>query len=280
MTKQIHHSSMSKRSGNPIMKQPFNLFAGVLLVVYVAALATEGTASAEEPKFRAVAFYNTKVEKSHVQFATDALEFYAKLAADKNFVFDSTTDWNNLNADYLSRYQVVLWLNDSAHSKEQRAAFEQYMEHGGAWLGFHVSGYNDKTTQWPWFVQFLGGAVFYSNNWPVGPEKVKLSVDTNDHPVTRRLPKSYDAPPNEFYQWIPSPRLSSDVQVLVTLDPSNFPLGKKVVLTGGDVPVVWTNTKYKMVYTVLGHGDESGVFSSPIQNRMFEDALLWLHEKK
>jgi uncharacterized protein len=264
-----------------VMKQSFNLLIGaILLAVQVATSTTRGTASAEEPTFRAIAFYNTKGEKPHVQFATDALAFYRKLAADKNFVFDSTTDWNNINADYLANYQVVLWLNDSAHSKEQRAAFEQYMEHGGAWLGFHVSGYNDKGTKWPWFVQFLGGAVFHSNNWPVGPDKVKLAVDTNDHPVTRRLPKFYDAPPNEFYQWEPSPRLNSDVQILVTLDPSNFPLGKKDVLTGGDVPVVWTNTKYKMVYMVLGHGDQSGVFSSTTQNMMFEDALLWLGEKK
>src|SRR5215471_7727369 len=153
------------------MKQSIKLVAG-FLAVYVAMFASRGMASAEEPKFRAVAFYNTKVEKAHVRFATDAIAFYEKLAAEKNFVFDSTDDWNNLKTDFLARYQVVLWLNDSAHSQEQRSAFEQYMEHGGAWLGFHVSGYNDKDTKWPWFVQFLGGAVFYSNNWPVGPDKV------------------------------------------------------------------------------------------------------------
>lgn len=126
----------------------------------------------------------------------------------------------------------------------------------------------------------MGGAVFNNNNWPVGPGRVKLRVDTNDHPVTRRLPKSYDAPANEFYQWIPSPRLNKDVTVLLTLDPSNYPLGKKDVLSEGDTPVVWTNTKYKMVYIVMGHGDASGIFSSPTQNLMMEDALLWLGEKQ
>ena len=237
-------------------------------------------ARGEDPNFKALAFYNLKVEQAHVQFAKDALAFYSQIASDKNFTFDSTTDWSNLNADNLAKYQVILWLDDSPHSQEQRAAFQDYMEHGGGWLGFHVAGYNDKDTKWPWFVQFLGGAVFHSNNWPVGPDTVKLTVDTNAHPVTRRLPKSYDAPPNEFYQWDPSPRLNQHVQVLVTLDPSNFPLGKKDILTGGDIPVVWTNTKYRMVYMVMGHGDKSGIFSSPIQNMMYEDALLWLGEKK
>ena len=124
----------------------------------------------------------------------------------------------------------------------------------------------------------MGGAVFNSNNWPLEPGTVKLTVDTNDHPVRRRLPKSFDAPPNEFYQWKPSPRLSENVQVLLTLDPSNYPLGKKVALSEGDIPVVWTNTKYRMVYMVMGHGDEKGVFASPTQNMLFEDALLWLGE--
>jgi uncharacterized protein len=238
-----------------------------------------GIAHGEETNFRAIAFYRTTVERAHVQFAEDAISFYGKLAAEKHFAFESTTDWSAMNEENLAKYQVVLCLNDSPHAKEQQAAFQNYMEHGGAWLGFHVSGYNDKNTKWTWFVQFLGGAVFHSNNWPLEPGKIKLIVDTNDHPVTRRLPKTYDAPPNEFYQWEPSPRLNKDVQVLVTLDPSNYPLGKKVVLSSGDIPVVWTNTKYHMVYMVMGHGDESGIFSSPIQNMLFEDALLWLGEK-
>ena len=249
--------------------------ANIFVLVFVAA-----TVRGEDATFRAIAFYRTTVERAHVQFAEDAVAFYGKLAAEKHFTFESTTDWSEMNAENLAKYQVVLWLNDSPHVKEQHAAFENYMEHGGAWLGFHVSGYNDKNTKWTWFVQFLGGAVFHSNNWPIGPGTVKLTVDTNDHPVTRRLPKAYDAPANEFYQWEPSPRLNKEVQVLVTLDPSNYPLGKKVVLSSGDIPVVWTNTKYRMVYMVMGHGDETGIFSSPVQNMMFEDALLWLGEPK
>jgi len=33
-------------------------------------------------------------------------------------------------------------------------------------VGFHVAGYNDKDSNWPWFVDFLGGGVFHSNSWP------------------------------------------------------------------------------------------------------------------
>jgi hypothetical protein len=246
-------------------------------LVLVAAVMTT-VVNAEEPKFKALALYNTNVEKAHQKFAKDAVEFYSALAAKDNFVFDTTTDWSKLNTENLKNYDVVLWLNDSAHGEEQKIAFQRYMENGGGWLGFHVSGYNDKNTKWPWFVQFMGDAVFNNNNWPVGPDKVKVTVDTTDHPATKRMPKSYDSPPNEFYQWVPSPRLNESVKVLMTLDPSNYPLGKKNVLPGGDTPIAWTNTRYRMVYTVLGHGDDSGVFSSPDANKFFEDALLWVGE--
>ena len=85
-------------------------------------------------------------------------------------------------------YRLILWLNNFPQTPEQRAAFEKYMEHGGGWIGFHVAGYNDETTKWPWFVDFMGGAVFYTNNWP--PLPAKLIVDDRTHPVTKASPRN------------------------------------------------------------------------------------------
>jgi type 1 glutamine amidotransferase len=64
------------------------------------------------------------------------------------------------------------------------------------------------------------------------------------------------------------------VKVLLTLRRENFPLGLKDTITGGDVPVAWTNTRYRMVYFNMGHGDK--ILTDPRQNRMFEEALLWV----
>ena len=189
---------------------------------------------------------------------------------------DATTEWTKLNENDLKPYRLILWLNNFPQTPEQRAAFEKYMEHGGGWIGFHVAAYNDKDTHWPWFVEFLGGAVFYTNNWPVLP--AKLTIDDSTHPVTKSLPATYEAPANEWYLWKPSPRLNKDVRVLVTLDPSNYPIGKKDVITEGDLPVVWTNTKYRMLYINMGHGPM--VYGDPVQNKLFENAILWLGNKK
>jgi uncharacterized protein len=230
----------------------------------------------QEPSFRVLAFYTDKGEPDHIDFAKQALAFYADLAKKDNFAFESTTHWEDLNAEKLKSVQLVLWLNDFPTTPEHRAAFETYMKQGGAWLGFHVAAYNDADTHWPWFLEFLGGGVFYGNNWP--PLPAQLVVDDQKHPTTKRLPASFQAPANEWYVWKPSPRLNKDVRVLVVLNQKNYPIGLKDTLTGGDLPVVWTNTKYRMLYVNMGHGDK--IFDSAEQNKLFEDAVLWLGARK
>jgi uncharacterized protein len=241
---------------------------GLLIAVALSGTVTPG----QQKPFKVLAFYATKTEPDHVVFAEDALKFYSGIAVKDNFTFDSTTNWDDMNDSNLAKYQVVVWLNDEPTKPQQKSAFQKYIENGGAWLGFHVSAYNDKDSNWPWFVNFLGGGVFFTNDWP--PLPAKLIVDDRSHPVTKNVPASFMAPDNEWYIWKPSPRLNKDVQVLVTLDPSNYPIGFKDVLTSGDLPVVWTNTKYKMIYMNMGHGDK--IFTTPIQNKLIEDALLWV----
>src|SRR5882724_1760762 len=243
----------------------------VFLVFLVPMFYSTGTVG-QKPSFKVLAFYSTKVEPDHVLFAQGALKFFSGIAAKNKFTFDSTSNWDDMNASNLAKYQVVVWLNAAPSQAGQKRAFQKYMENGGAWLGFHVSAYNDKDSNWPWFVDFLGGSVFHSNSWP--PLPAKLTVDDPSLPVTKQLPGNFLSPDNEWYIWKPSPRLHKNVRVLVTLDPSNYPIGFKDVLAGGDLPVVWTNTKYKMLYMNMGHGDK--IFRSPIQNKLIENATLWL----
>jgi uncharacterized protein len=219
-----------------------------------------------------LAFYSENVEHDHVLFAHDAIRFFNDVALRGHFAFTSTTQWSQLNDEILRAYDVIVWLNDEPQDRQQRLAFERYMKRGGGWLGFHVSAYNDRDAGWPWFVDFLGGAVFLGNNWP--PLPATVNVDDSRHPVTANIPSSFVAPSNEWYIWEPSPRVNRDVKVLMTLSPKNYPIGLKDTIQSGDVPIVWTNTRYRMIYMNMGHGDK--IFTSEIQNRLFENAILWL----
>jgi type 1 glutamine amidotransferase len=241
-----------------------------VLLAALGCCATE--AGGQQSRFKVLAFYSTAVEKDHVLFAEQAMKFYAARAKAKGFDFAATSNWDDLNDARLKDIQVTMWLDDFPHTEAQRAAFERYMNRGGGWLGFHIAAYNDEGTRWPWLVDFLGGAVFYSNNWP--PLPALLDVDDRASPVTKHLPAQFTSPANEWYIWRPSPRLNREVKVLVTLDPSNYPLGLKDTIKDGDLPVVWTNTQYRMIYMNMGHGDK--IFDDALQNRLFEDALSWL----
>ena len=227
--------------------------------------------NAQFPRFKALAFYSEDVEPAHMEFAHDAIHFFQELTVGDGFVFDITTDMNDLMREDLDDYSVVIMLNDYPRTDEQRKAFEDYMENGGGWFGFHVAAYNDSATEWPWFLQFIGGGVFWRNSWPPLPAEL---VVTPMHIITRALPNTFMSPANEWYQWKPSPRENPDIEVLVSLAQNNYPLGLKDIIPDGDCPVVWTNKNYRMIYMNMGHGDR--IFSDPTQNQLIISGFRWV----
>ena len=245
---------------------------GWLILLLGLLCSCLGAAPQETPRPRVLAFYSTDGEGDHTDFALQAVPFFRQAAERGHFTFEATTRWEDLNPTNLRDCRLILWLNDIPRSVAQREAFRAYMERGGSWLGFHFAGYTDSGTQWPWYVGFLGGGEYSGNNWP--PLPAVLSVDDPANPVTAHLPSRFLSPANEWYTWTPNPRLNPHVKVLLTLDPSNLPLGFKETIQSGDVLVVWTNTGYRMIYMNMGHGDR--IFDDPAQDRMFEDAVLWL----
>ena len=251
------------------------LFTACTLLTYAQVPEGYPANYAKAPLFKALIYYTQHAEEAHVQFAEQATTFFKKLNYGDGFVLDITTDFSKYPYEKLKEYNVIIMLNTSPNTKAERDAFEQYMENGGGWVGFHAAAYNDKNTHWPWFVKFLGGGVFYCNNWP--PQPVLVEVDNEEHPVTKNLPASFVAPASEWYQWTPSPRQNKDVEVLLSLSPKNYPLGIKDVVNFGDFPIVWSNKNYRMIYLNMGHGDEE--FIDGTQNLLLVNAFRWVVSK-
>ena len=251
------------------------LFTACTLLTYAQVPEGYPANYAKAPRFKALIYYTQHAEEAHVQFAEQATTFFKKLNYGDGFVLDITTDFSKYPYEKLKEYNVIIMLNTSPNTKDERDAFEQYMENGGGWVGFHAAAYNDKNTHWPWFVKFLGGGVFYCNNWP--PQPVLVEVDNEEHPVTKNLPASFVAPASEWYQWTPSPRQNKDVEVLLSLSPKNYPLGIKDVVNFGDFPIVWSNKNYRMIYLNMGHGDEE--FIDGTQNLLLVNAFRWVVSK-
>jgi hypothetical protein len=162
------------------------------------------------------------------------------------------------------------------------------MEHGGAWFGSHYSGYNDDSAgmwTWRWYYDtFLGGGLFVRNSWE--PVPCTLDVDAPSHPVSQGLGSSFMSAPSEWYQWTNDLRTMSNIQILLSIDPSSFPVGTdpNQSFTSGYYPIAWTNTNYKMMYINAGHEQMdystdtalSNTFTSATQNQMYVNAFKWL----
>lgn len=254
-----------------------NLWFIILLLVTCVSLPLKAQDEypanyASAPRFKALVYYTQQAEEAHVVFAEQAVTFFKRLNYGDGYVLEVTTNLSLYPYEKLKECDVIVMLNGAPTTDSERKAFEQYMENGGGWVGFHSAAYNDKRTNWPWFVRFLGGGVFYCNNWP--PQPAKVVVDNPGHPVMKNLPETFIVPESEWYQWNPSPRKNKDVEVLLSLSPDNYPMGIKDVVNFGDFPIVWTNKNYRMIYLNMGHGDDE--FTDSTQKLLFINAFRWV----
>lgn len=252
------------------------------------------------PKFKVIAFYTGKNDQAHISYLTEALKWFPEIARKNKFSFNSTSDWANMNSDFLSNYQLVIFLDTRPEKPEQREAFRKYMDGGGAWLGFHFSGFalspSSFPQNWDWYhEEFLGSGQYKSNTWR--PTAAILKVEDPKHELSRKLPPTFFSAPNEWYRWENDLRKNPDIRILLSIDPSSFPLGTGPKLHEiwheGYYPVVWTNLNYRMIYMNMGHNDIdyehkldktnqtlSFTFENEVQNRMLVNALLWLGKNK
>jgi hypothetical protein len=252
-----------------------------------------GQAKKDSPKFKAIGFYTAQQDQAHISFVHEANKWFSEIASENGFIYDSTNNWNNLNTDFLNDYQVVIFLDTRPDSASQRTAFQKYIKKGGGWMGFHFSAFaltpSAYPQDWDWYHNdFLGSVQYKGNTWR--PTSAILKVENRNHPTTKNLPYKFTAAPNEWYSWEADLKKNKDIQILLSIDPSSFPLGtgpkKHEIWHEGYYPVVWTNKKYKMLYLNMGHNDIdyenktnkqlSSSFSSEMQNRLIIDGLLWL----
>jgi uncharacterized protein len=266
-----------------------------LLILFFSGSYSEssGKEPVKNPQFRVVAFYTAKNDKAHVSFVHEANRWFSKIAPEYGFTYDSTSNWNNMNDSFLGGYDVVVFLDTRPDSSFQRTAFRKYMENGGAWMGFHFCAFaltpSAYPQNWDWYHnQFIGAGQYSGNTW--APTSAILKVEQNKHPATSKLPEKFTASPNEWYKWEKDLRLNPDIEILVSIDPSSFPLGTGPKLHeiwhSGYYPVVWTNKKYKMLYINMGHNiidyenktdkELSFTFENDTQNKLITDGLLWL----
>lgn len=268
-----------------------NFFCVLFVLMFANVFVVK--AQKTEWKFSVIAFYTAKEDLAHISFVHEANKWFSMQAEKLKFKYDSTNNWTNLNDTFLSHYQVVLFLDTRPDSLPQRIAFQKYMESGGAWMGFHFSAFaltpSSFNQNWDWYHQeFLGSGEYKRNTWR--PTNAILRLEPNQLPFTKDLPSQFNAAPNEWYSWQNDLRKNKNIDILLSIDSSSFPLGTGPkpyeIWHSGDYPVAWTNKKYRMIYFNIGHNDmdyEEGTnqtlsssFGSEFQNLFIIKSLFWL----
>ena len=176
----------------------------ILAIVFLLLCFCQSSSGIEKkstPKFKAVAFYTGINDAAHVSFVHESNRWFTRMAAKYNFSYDSTNNWDNMNAEFLSHYQVVIFLDTRPDSADQRAAFKKYMESGGAWMGFHFCAFaltpSAYSQNWDWYHEkFLCSGEYGSNTWR--PTSAILKVEDRTHPAMKHLPEKFKSQPNEW----------------------------------------------------------------------------------
>ena len=176
-----------------------------------------------------------------------------QLGLDNNFEVDATEDATAFTFSNLIQYDAVIFLSTTGDvlNGDQQAAFEQYIQSGGGYVGIHAA--SDTEYNWPWYGQLVGA---YFDSHPQN-QTATIKVADRIHPSTKNLPEYWERF-DEWYNYRENPR--GHVHVLATLDESTYSGGNM----GYDHPIAWMHDfdGGRAWYTGGGHTEES--YSEPL----------------
>lgn len=187
------------------------------------------------------------------------------LADDNGWLLELTEDSSLFNADELGKFAVVVWLNttgDVLNATEQ-AAFEDYIENGGGYVGIHSAA--DTEYDWPWYGNLVGA---YFQSHPHN-QTATVEIEQGDHPATEHLNASWSHF-DEWYNFQSNPR--DRVNVLLSVDENSYSPGEGAM---GDHPIAWYHSieSGRAFYSGLGH--TSAAYSDPDFIAHIEGGLIW-----
>ncbi|WP_157520387.1 ThuA domain-containing protein [Herbidospora daliensis] len=176
------------------------------------------------------------------------LQALTQLGQANGFEVVNSEDGGDFTAETLSQFKAVVFLSTTGDvlTDPQQAAFEDYVDGGGGYMGVHAAA----DTEYGW--SYYGGLVgAYFKGHPATQPATVVTED-HDHPATAHLADEWTRT-DEWYNYRTNPRGS--VHVLQTLDESSYQGGDM----GADHPITWCKTQGegRSFYTGLGHTDES-----------------------
>lgn len=213
----------------------------------------------------------------HGDSVTAATRSIKALAEQLDWTVVESRNGGDFNTQTLQQFDLVVWNNNSGDvlTLTQRAAFKQYIENGGGYLGIHGAG-GDRNYLWDWYTHTLLGAQFIGH--PMNPQFQRADIHLEKH--TTRLAKHIGKQwslSDEWYSFLESPR-KTGADIVATLDESTYsPVGMmgQELRMGNDHPIVWTRCveSGRAAYTAIGHRAE--VYHIPENLVILRELMRW-----
>jgi len=179
------------------------------------------------------------------------------------------------NAEQLGRFGAVVWNNTSGDvlRDEQKAAFRNYIEEGGGFVGIHGAG-GDFSYKWKWYVDTLVGAQFTHHTMNPQLQRTTVRIEDGTHPITHHLGTTWSHV-DEWYSFATNPR-QKGFDILATIDERSYnPEFLWFQSMGSDHPVMWCHrvANGRAFYSALGH--PASAYSEPEYVGILENAIAW-----
>ena len=181
------------------------------------------------------------------QSIEEGVALVKSLGETHDFMVDATEDSLLFAATDLSQYAAIIFMNTNRNVLDEagQAAFQQYIQQGGGFVGVHSAAATEY--DWEWYGQLVGA---YFKDHPKPQEAEVVFTDTV-HPSTAHMPKKWTHF-DEWYNYRTNPR--GHVHVLATLKEKSYEGGDM----GHDHPIAWAHEfdGGRAWYTGLGHTKE------------------------
>lgn len=241
-----------------ILSRPFAVLMALVMLLAVAIPSALGigvsrAAAADEPAapdFKVLVFSKTSgFVHPAIGLAKQAIQ---ALGVQNNFEVVVDDDAARFTEAGLADFDAVVFNSTTGDVLDtaQQAAFEDYIEGGGGFVGLHSA--TDTEYEWDWYRQLVGG---YFESHP-NQQNATIKVEDHVHPSTKHLGDTWE----RFDEWYNIRNQDRDkIHVLLSLDESSYTGG----VDGAEHPISWCQDfdGGRSWYTGLGHTDAS--YSEP-----------------
>lgn len=200
----------------------------------------------ELPAVDKILIFSKTVEFRHSSIAKGVATLTA-LGAANDFEVEQTEDASDFTLKNLQQYKTVVFLSTTGDvlNNTQQAAFEEYIQSGGSFMGIHAA--TDTEYDWAWYGQLVGA---YFNGHP-NIQQASIDVIDGNHPSTTSLPDPW----TRTDEWYNFRDINPDINVLLNLNESTYNGGTN----GSQHPIAWFHEfdGGRSFYTGGGHSESS-----------------------